>query len=266
MRYLICFIFALGCQNAPTVQPQAMDSAVMGQENPSGTAAKAPYSLETPDKVYTMPSKLSEISGISAFRDNELVCVEDEHGKVYVYNTAKEEVTETIHFEKKGDFEDITVYNNSIYVLRSDGIIFRINGEEVEEIDPGLKKKDNCEGLFADKQNHRLLIASKEKSTLYALDLRTNETKTLWTLQEKDFAPSALAIHPVTQDIYMISTVSRAMLVLSEDGNIIERHPLPRKVFEQPEGISFAANGDLYISNEGRDGKGNILFFRYQKQ
>ena len=33
--------------------------------------------------------------------------------------------------------------------------------------------------------------------------------------------------------------------------------------FQQPEGISFDINGDLYISNEAKGGKANILKFNY---
>ena len=33
----------------------------------------------------------------------------------------------------------------------------------------------------------------------------------------------------------------------------------------QAEGISFEEDGDMYISNEGGDGKGNILKFKHKQ-
>jgi DNA-binding beta-propeller fold protein YncE len=89
--------------------------------------------------------------------------------------------------------------------------------------------------------------------------------KELWTIGEKKFAPSGIAIHPATKDIYVISSAGKQLLILSAAGKIKSSHKLNSKHFTQPEGISFSANGDLYISNEGKGGNGNILLFRYKK-
>ena len=37
---------------------------------------------------------------------------------------------------------------------------------------------------------------------------------------------------------------------------------LDPNVFKQPEGIAFDSTGNLFITNEGRRGKGNILEFK----
>ena len=36
-------------------------------------------------------------------------------------------------------------------------------------------------------------------------------------------------------------------------------------LYNQPEGMTFAPNGDLYISNEGGEGIATILKFKYKK-
>ena len=41
--------------------------------------------------------------------------------------------------------------------------------------------------------------------------------------------------------------------------NIVE---LDKRIFNQPEGICFSENGDMFISNEGKNGKANILRFK----
>ena len=50
--------------------------------------------------------------------------------------------------------------------------------------------------------------------------------------------------------------------------NVHMRHmvKLKKKIHEQPEGIVFAQDGTLYISNEGKDGKAKIYKFAYQGQ
>ncbi len=80
---------------------------------------------------------------------------------------------------------------------------------------------------------------------------------------EEIFRPSGIAVHPITKDVYIISTAGKLLVVLGQGGNIKMVKKLNRDVFKQPEGICFEPDGDLYISNEGRSGKGNILFFKY---
>ena len=79
---------------------------------------------------------------------------------------------------------------------------------------------------------------------------------------ESSFKPSGLAIHPIDGEIYVISSVGKLLIILNRNGkvqNVIELDP---KLFRQPEGICFAPNGDMFISNEGQGGKGYILKFK----
>lgn len=76
------------------------------------------------------------------------------------------------------------------------------------------------------------------------------------------FKPSAIAIHPLTSQLYILSAKPGMILVLSRDGDLINLALLPKKVFNQAEGICFDPLGNLYVSNEGgKYGKGNILKF-----
>jgi DNA-binding beta-propeller fold protein YncE len=253
MKYLFFFILLIGCKNAG-------DEMVLSAESDSN------YSFDKPIQVYVMPAELNEISGICFQSDKELLCEEDEHGKIYIYDVRVKQVTVKIDFGPAGDYEDLARYKDKIYIVRSDGALFGFSGKETTELKTGIPKGDDIEGLCADPANDRLLLASKHKSKIYAYEPDTGVLKELWKIDEKKFAPSALAIHPVTNEIYVISAISKQLLVLSVDGKIKESHQLTGKQFKQPEGMAFAANGDLYISNEGRDGEGNILLFRYQKK
>jgi uncharacterized protein YjiK len=74
--------------------------------------------------------------------------------------------------------------------------------------------------------------------------------------------PSGIAIHPLTDEIYVISSVGKLLIRLDREGLILGFHALDPNLFRQPEGICFSPEGDLYISNEGRGGKGYILKFK----
>jgi uncharacterized protein YjiK len=76
------------------------------------------------------------------------------------------------------------------------------------------------------------------------------------------FRPSGIAIHPLTQEVYIISSVGKLMVVLDREGYILGVQSLDPMLFRQPEGICFSPQGDLYISNEGKGGKGYILKFK----
>jgi hypothetical protein len=75
------------------------------------------------------------------------------------------------------------------------------------------------------------------------------------------FQPSDIAIHPFTGNYYIIGAVGDLLLVYSPQGDLLAAVELADTVFKQAEGISFSAKANMYISNEGGDGKGNILKF-----
>lgn len=87
-----------------------------------------------------------------------------------------------------------------------------------------------------------------------------------WRTEKKafDFEPSELAIHPLTGDIYMLSSVGKTLAILNPDGTLKCAVRLDPHIFKQPEGITFSAEGDMLISDEGKEGKANIVRYHYQ--
>lgn len=83
---------------------------------------------------------------------------------------------------------------------------------------------------------------------------------------EFGFSPSALAIHPVSGHIYILSSVGKILMIISKEGRIEHIEKLKKSIHEQPEGICFDAAGNLYISNEGKGGKGRIYRFNFLAQ
>ena len=64
------------------------------------------------------------------------------------------------------------------------------------------------------------------------------------------FKPSGLALHPRSGDLFVVSSVEKVIVRLDTGGALVALWNLPPDRFSQPEGIAFAPNGDLYISNE----------------
>lgn len=244
------------------------------------------YDFANPDYVWEMPAVLNEISGISALNDSIMACINDEKGQVYFYHLVHNKINMTISFTGKGDFEDIVIIDSMAYILESKGVIWQINMDrnpaEITIYETALHSSFDLEGLTYDAQGRRLLIAAKNKiknkegqkvNAIYQFDLTTHtfviDPLITWVtadvLSKDHFASSAIAIHPLTRDIYIVSSVGKKMMVIDWTGRVLQKISLNYKHFSQPEGIYFDKNSDIFLSNERKKSKANILKFKINK-
>jgi uncharacterized protein YjiK len=176
---------------------------------------------------------------------------------------------------------------DTIYVLWSHGEIFRVSNwretPSVKTYSTSLTKKNNTEGICYDPLSNSLLIACKDKSgvedekkstrAIYSFSLNTNSLAAMpfLVIHKKDFVnaggnkiefyPSAVAVHPLTNDIYILSTrENKCLAVYDHKGAIKSFSILDKELMPQPEGISFSPDGKLYISSQGRHGKPAIIY------
>jgi uncharacterized protein YjiK len=249
--------------------------------------------LNNPLKVIELPDKLKEISGITFYKEGQLLCHHDENSGIYIIDYQTSKVDKLNNEVIKGDFEDIVFMNGLIYMLQSNGRIFEYrqqtgNTSKPEEYTTGLDEMNNCEGLAYDKQTNSLLIACKEKSTLkgsaeapgyrsiYRFDLETKKlmsqpiiTISLIELENnygiKKFKPSGIAIEPKTKNYYILASAGKSLLIINKAGEIIKACKLNPDIFEQPEGICFDPEGKLlFISSEGKNNKAKLFIFKME--
>lgn len=242
------------------------------------------YNLKAPSVVWGMPETLDEISGIEILNNQEIICHNDEDGNLFVYGLSSKIIEKTIPFAKKGDYEDVAIQGNTAFVLRSDGTIFEVqnylNSPKTIKHKTFLTEEDNAEGLFFDKEKNRLLVAckenskeKKEKGTRFVYEFLLNENtlnpNPILTISQNDistksqFSPSGIAIHPISKNIYVLSSVGKMLAEFTSAGKLQKLYSINYPHFQQPEGISFNENGNLYISNEAKKGNANILKFNY---
>lgn len=254
------------------------------------------YDLSDPNKVIALPKILREISGITWWDGHEVAGVQDEDGYVFIIDLKKEKVEQKEKFEKDGDYEDITKVGKKLYIVRNDGNLYRVKDFDKKDQDTNAYKtklttKNDVEGLCYDKANNRLLLLCKEQSridkdrpkekAIYAWDLETKKLstapvfsikiqdiraycqKTLNLIPDGEFKPSAIAIHPITGEFYVISSNMKVLVVLNEKGKVRKVYALSSPLFSQPEGLTFDDKATLYISNEGKGGPGTIMKFKY---
>jgi uncharacterized protein YjiK len=166
--------------------------------------------------------------------------------------------------KEKNDAEGIA------YDPLSDALLIACKGS------PSIEKEKPYEGYKAiykfdleeeemDKTPHFLVDLERldsyiDQNAFSRLSLKV--AKRLHLVESKtSFQPSGLAIHPIDGNIYVISSVGKLLIILNRWGMVQEVIELDPELFRQPEGICFSPGGDMYISNEGKGGKGYILKF-----
>ncbi len=269
---VVClFLLTAGCNNSTEKE----------KKNRTPVTTSATYSFETAAQTWVLPATLNEISGIGLVNDSVMLCQEDEKGVLYLYNLSTKQIDRTINFGKADDYEDLAIVGQDVYVLKSNGTVQLVSNflqtVSVTKFKTTLSGKNDTEGLCYDAVSSSFLITCKEEQGLvdapknakavYSFNFKAEEDnagKTLIVFEEKEFKASAVAVHPVTGNIFILSAGKRKLVELNRDGTLINRYDLSNKLFKQPEGMTFAANGDLYISNEADGGKATIHLFRYQ--
>ncbi|HHM20508.1 MAG TPA: hypothetical protein ENJ20_00665 [Bacteroidetes bacterium] len=150
-----------------------------------------PYRLTEPDTVVKLSKKLVEISGLSLSPDGQsLIAVNDEKGKIYFLDKRTGKILEEVRFGKSGDYEGIESVGKKIYIVKSNGTLYRVKDLKkkkpaTKKYDTSLRAKHNVEGLTFDPDHNRLLLACKGKAgegkdmqgkrAVYGFDLSTRQ-------------------------------------------------------------------------------------------
>ena len=235
------------------------------------------------------------------FRESHFACVQDEKGIVFIYDIHKDKLKQSIDFAGDKDYEAIANVNDTIYVLRSNGDIYEIDNLESSEVSSithhtFLSKVNNSEGMCFDSKHYRLLIACKGKpekgsakkyqKVVYSFDLSTKtmseepvlviDPTSIIEMADQSasnsffgesknvdqFDPAEIAIDPKTGNYFVLSAVGKRLAVFSENGMLLCSVNLNPDIYKQPEGLAFNSEGDLVISDEGKNSKGNLVVLK----
>ncbi|QEC80097.1 SdiA-regulated domain-containing protein [Mucilaginibacter ginsenosidivorax] len=260
-----------------------------GYDSPTG------YNLNKPVKYY-MPDGLLEISGI-AFnngKSDSVYAEQDEDGNIYYLKLGDKQVSYS-KFGKKGDYEDIAICHKQVIMLRSDGVLFTFPFSQVRNKEiPGVQKLEGLlpdgeyEGMHTDdksglvyvlckhcaddnttKSSSGTILALQADGTLkqsgsFSVDVKTIEKIT--GKKKVNFHPSALTQNSKTGEWYILSSVNKMLVVADSNWSVKAVYSLDPAIFNQPEGMAFDNQYNLYISNEGsKTSAGNIFKFNYTK-
>jgi uncharacterized protein YjiK len=273
MAYLVCATSLLGsCGNN-------------GSDSPPGYNIHKARSTE-------LGKVLNEISGIFYHAgDSSLLAISDNQEKIIEISLKKnklKDVTKKV-VDKGSDLEDIVMVDSTIFILKSIGQVKAVtpgatDSSQVLTYTLPLSGKNDFETMYYDASRNALILMCKScehekgsgKRSAYKFNLENREfdTTALFTVSqveveeiikdnEADLAPSAAAIHPKTQQLFILSSAGNLLVVADKNGRVLNAYKLNPDTFQQAEGIAFAPDGDMYISNEGKLGKPTLLYFPY---
>jgi len=237
-----------------------------------------------------LKKSLQEISGLTFTEDGRLLCHGDEAAHVY-------EIDYLTGAEKKRfslgrpavvqDFEGIAVKKDTVFLVTSNGFLFRCregeNGENVrfQSFRSGLDVRYDVEGLAYDPATDCLLLACKayagsgyeNQKAVYAFSLKTYKLQPrprfllpLSSIAEntdkKEFNPSGIERHPITGNFFVIASNGSSIVELTPKGEVIGQSDLPKSVHKQPEGIAVASEGTMVIANEGGNKDAMLVVYK----
>lgn len=261
---------------------------------PSFTSPKG-YDLNHPEK-FNMPESLLEISGIAFHKDKSdtVYSIQDEDGKLYRQGWGSKK-QKHVNFGKKDDYEDVAILNETIFILNSDGTIYSFPFSESTlpevknlKVFKNLLPKGEYESIYANNETNQVYLLCKN-----CKDDKKNKTMSgsIFTYDpaKKNLIPSgqfsmdlsgmisreqilrtglkssALTRDPHTGEWYILSSVNKLLVIATPDWKVKSVHRLNSSIFNQPEGLAFDEQMNLYISNEGDElSAGNILKFKHK--
>ena len=293
IAFLFCALpWLAACRDTPQARAEGLSKVVAARRQQlAQRIAKAGASRDTRMALaqWIMPPQLREISGLVLTSRGTVLTHDDNAGRVYELDPKTGILLKGFSLigNQKEDFEAITIAGDDIYLMASDGKLFRFregaDGQQVQFIlfDSGLKKACEFEGLTYQSDSSRLLMVCKRvhdtpnarELRIYRLPLPLNRTTitamkiplddVIGSNQWKDFRASDIAIDPSTKNLVVIASHEKALAVIRPDGDVVRSEPLPGD-HRQAEGVVVTRDSLLIISDEANVLPAQMTLYRWQ--
>lgn len=238
---------------------------------------------------WVLPVELKEVSGLAVTANGSVLAHNDEQGRVFVIDPKKGVVNKQFmvgNGDLRGDFEAIAVRGTEIFMLVSNGTIYRFReGTEGEPVpyttlDTKLGRECEFEGIAVDARGTVLLPCKnvakrgpKDALVIYRWELAgsASQQPSMLTIPLpqlvgpngwKSLHPSDITIDPTTGNYVIIAAQEKALVVITPDAQVVSAGPLPEPS-EQAEGVAILREGVLIISDEGNRNPATVTLYRW---
>ncbi len=187
------------------------------------------------------------------------------NGHIYQYNWTTKKFVERIknRLSFSNDLEGLAFDKNSNHLLLACKGRASLSKHEKNKSKKAIYKYDLNHGnldtipFFTVSDNNLILFVNNMTSKK---NISKSAKKKLLS-RVKEFSPSGIAIHPLSGNYYILSSVGKVIIVVNQDFVINHVEYLNNNIHYQPEGICFASDGTLYISNEAKGLKAKIFSY-----
>jgi uncharacterized protein YjiK len=282
-----------GCRDTP--QAKAAEARAVQRTRAQQLARRIAMADADPQKnaplaMWLMPPELNEISGLALTARGTVLTHDDNVGRVYEIDPKTGILLKSFSLlgNPKGDFEAITIAGTDIYLMTSDGKLYKFHdGPDGAQVpyttyDTGLGKQCEFEGLTFEPDSSRLLMVCKrflDKDAPHALLMfrlplplgnRASISEMRIPIQEvagsnhwKNFRASDINIDPATGNYVIIASREKGLIVVSPEGDVVKSEEIPGE-HRQPEGVAITKDGILMISDEANVKPAVITLYRWR--
>lgn len=247
------------------------------------------YDLDAaPSARIELPPELAEVSGLAFTEDGRLLAHGDERAVIYQIDFPSGKLVKRFAIGDAGgpllgDFEDIQVVGDRVFLVSSAGVLVEAregrDGETVPAVrrSRGLGGACEVEGLSWDQASTSMLLLCKQaqgkrwKDQLVILAVSPStgefEPEPRLTVSQADlkratgvkqFTGSAMVRDPRSGSWILVSGPAHAYAEIDTAGKVLGGGQLPSKRHRQPEGLAIAPDHTLLISDEAAGGKATI--------
>ncbi|MFN2601552.1 MAG: hypothetical protein ABR582_02220 [Gemmatimonadaceae bacterium] len=243
-----------------------------------------------PVAMWYLPSELKEISGLALTKDGRLLTHDDNVGRIYEIDPKSGIVLNefTLGIGVQGDFESIAIANDEIFLLNSNGVLYRFKegkegaGVPFTFVDLRLGRACEFESMAYQADSAWLVMPCKrstDKKTqdnlvIYRWRLQGPDSARLSTMNVplaeitsrtgwKGFHPSDMTIDPETGNYVIISSHENGLVEMTPAGVVERAQRLPGD-HGQPEGVAITKDRILIISDEATKKPASITLYRWR--
>jgi uncharacterized protein YjiK len=244
-----------------------------------------------PVAQWIMPPELREISGLALTSRGTVLTHDDNVGRVYEIDPKTGILLKGFSLEGgiRGDFEAITIAGTDVYLLRSNGKIYKFKeGADAAQVpysvyDTGLGKECEFESMAYEADSSRLLLVCKKflqkkapkELLIYRLPLPLGDRSAITALKVpiadvigsnkwKNFHPSDINIDPVTKNYVIVASREKGLIVVTPDGQVVRSEPIPGD-HRQAEGVAITTDSILLVSDEANVRPPAITLYRWRR-